>query len=188
MACLNDREDINSITLTCVKNLLKKNGIRPEEIGRLEVGTETLLDKSKSLKTVLMNLFLASGNHDLEGVTSINACYGSTNALFNSLNWVQSQSWDGRYAILVSTDIAVYPKGSARPTGGAGCIAMLIGPNAPVVFDNVRSTFMDHTYDFYKPDPHVEYPTVDGHQSIEIYLNALRESYKTFKSKYERSY
>jgi hydroxymethylglutaryl-CoA synthase len=90
MACLNDREDINSITLTCVKNLLRKNGIKPEEIGRLEVGTETLLDKSKSLKTVLMNLFLASGNHDLEGVTSINACYGSTNALFNSLNWVQS--------------------------------------------------------------------------------------------------
>ena len=88
MACLNDREDINSITLTCVNNLLKKNNISPRQIGRLEVGTETLLDKSKSLKTVLMNLFLESGNHDIEGVTSINACYGSTNALFNSLNWV----------------------------------------------------------------------------------------------------
>ena len=88
MACLNDREDINSITLTCVNNLLKKNNISSRQIGRLEVGTETLLDKSKSLKTVLMNLFLESGNHDIEGVTSINACYGSTNALFNSLNWV----------------------------------------------------------------------------------------------------
>ena len=88
MSCVNDREDINSITLTCVNNLLKKNNINPREIGRLEVGTETLIDKSKSLKTVLMNLFLSSGNHDIEGVTSINACYGSTNALFNSLNWV----------------------------------------------------------------------------------------------------
>lgn len=86
---------------------------------------------------------------------------------------------------MVSTDIAVYPKGSARPTGGAGCIAMLIGPNAPVVFDNVRSTYMDHTYDFYKPNPHVEYPTVDGHQSIEIYLNALRQSFNSFRIKYE---
>lgn len=91
-------------------------------------------------------------------------------------------------AILVSTDIAVYPKGSARPTGGVGCIAMLIGPNAPVVFDNVRSTFMDHSYDFYKPNPMVEYPTVDGHQSIEIYLNALRQSYKSFKEKYLNVY
>ena len=65
---------------------------------------------------------------------------------------------------------------------------MLIGPDAPVVFDNVRSTFMDHTYDFYKPNPHVEYPTVDGHQSIEIYLNALRQSFKSFKEKYNKQY
>ena len=47
-----------------------------------------MLDKSKSVKTVLMNLFRESGNYDIEGITSINACYGSTNALFNSTNWV----------------------------------------------------------------------------------------------------
>lgn len=32
-------------------------------------------------------------------------------------------------------DIAVYATGSARPTGGAGAVAMLIGPNAPLAFD-----------------------------------------------------
>lgn len=57
MACVNDREDINSISLTCVNNLLKKNNISPTQIGRMEVGTETLIDKSKSVKTILMNLF-----------------------------------------------------------------------------------------------------------------------------------
>lgn len=57
MACVNDREDINSISLTCVSQLLKKHGVKPEQIGRMEVGTETLLDKSKSVKTVLMSLF-----------------------------------------------------------------------------------------------------------------------------------
>jgi len=88
MACVNDREDVNSIALTAVNNLLQKNKIDPRSIGRLEVGTETLIDKSKSTKTVLMNLFKACGNHDIEGVTSINACYGATNALFNSINWV----------------------------------------------------------------------------------------------------
>ena len=51
------------------------------QVGRLEVGTETLLDKAKSLKTLLMSLFRESGNYDVEGITSINACYGSTNAL-----------------------------------------------------------------------------------------------------------
>jgi hydroxymethylglutaryl-CoA synthase len=147
-----------------------------------------MLDKSKSVKTVLMNLFKSSGNHDVEGVTSINACYGSTNALFNSLNWVQSQSWDGRYAIVVSSDIAVYPKGNARPTGGCGAIAMLIGPNAPIVFEDVRSTFIDNYYDFYKPDPNSEYPIVDGHQSIDVYLNALVQCYTTFRKKYKKNY
>lgn len=59
----------------------------------------------------------------------------------------------GRWAIVLSSDIAVYPKGPARPTGGCGAIAMLIGPNAPIVFENIRSSFMDNAYDFYKPEP-----------------------------------
>ena len=153
MAAESDREDVNSISLTCVRNLMKKHNVDPREIGRLEVGTETLMDKSKSVKTTLMELFKESGNHDIEGVTTFNACYGGTNALFSTLNWVQSQAWDGRYGIVLCADVAVYPKGPARPTGGCGAIAMLIGPNAPLVFDDVRSTFIDNAYDFYKPNP-----------------------------------
>jgi hydroxymethylglutaryl-CoA synthase len=65
-------------------------------IGRLDVGTETIIDKSKSVKTVLMQLFEESGNHDVEGVDNINACYGGTAALFNALSWIESSSWDGK--------------------------------------------------------------------------------------------
>ena len=36
---------------------------------------------------------------------------------------------------MVAADIAVYAKGNARPTGGAGAVAMLVGPNAPLVID-----------------------------------------------------
>ena len=38
---------------------------------------------------------------------STNACYGGTAALLNSLNWVESSGWDGRYAIVVAADSAV---------------------------------------------------------------------------------
>ena len=38
-------------------------------------------------------------------------------------------------AIVVTADIAVYAAGSARSTGGAGAIAMLIGPNAPLIME-----------------------------------------------------
>jgi hydroxymethylglutaryl-CoA synthase len=90
----------------------------------------------------------------------------------------------GRYGIVLATDVAVYAKGNARPTGGCGAIAMLIGPKAPIVFEDVRSTFIDNNHDFYKPNPGKnnkfltitlasEYPTVDGHLSINIYLGAL---------------
>ncbi len=119
----------------------------------MEVGTETLVDKSKSVKTALMQLFETSGNHDVEGVDSTNACYGGTAALFNSVNWVESRSWDGRYALTVCSDIAVYAEGNARPTGGAGAVAMLVGPNAALVLEpGLRATHMEHSYDFYKPD------------------------------------
>lgn len=82
-----------------------------------------------------MDLFAESGNFDIEGIDSKNACYGSTAALFNAINWIESNSWDGRNAIVVAGDIAVYAEGAARPAGGAGCVAILIGPNAPIVFE-----------------------------------------------------
>lgn len=118
-----------------------------------------------------MRLF--GDNSNIEGVTSINACYGGTNALFNTISWMQSDVWDGRYGIVVCTDVAVYAKGSARPTGGAGAIAMLIAPNATFVLETQRMTYMKDNYDFYKPNFHSEYPTVDGHISIQSYLNSI---------------
>ena len=77
-----------------------QSGISYKDIGMLEVGTETMIDKSKSVKSVVMKLFEESGNHDVEGVDSHNACYGGTAALFKCANWVESSSWDGRQACI----------------------------------------------------------------------------------------
>lgn len=185
MGFCSDREDINSLCLTAVQRLLERNSLPCESIGRLEVGTETIIDKSKSVKTVLMQLFEESGNTDIEGIDTTNACYGGTAALFNSVNWVESSSWDGRYALVVAGDIAVYATGSARPTGGAGAIAMLVGPDAPLAFERgLRGTHMQHVYDFYKPDMVSEYPVVDGKLSIQCYLSALDHCYKFYCNKY----
>ncbi|KKA28900.1 hypothetical protein TD95_004491 [Thielaviopsis punctulata] len=179
MSFCDDREDIYSMALTAVSNLLEKNNIDPNSIGRLEVGTETLLDKSKSVKSVLMQLF--GDNTNVEGVDTVNACYGGTNAFLNTLNWVESSGWDGRDGIVVAGDIALYAKGNARPTGGAGIVAMLVGPNAPLVAEpGLRGSFMEHAYDFYKPDLTSEYPYVDGHFSLTCYTKALDSAYKAY--------
>ncbi|CAG8662464.1 24875_t:CDS:10, partial [Racocetra persica] len=184
MGFCDDREDVNSIALTAVQNLIEKYNVPYKDIGRLEVGTETIIDKSKSVKSVLMQLFAESGNTDVEGIDNKNACYGGTNALFNALNWVESSSWDGRYALVVAADIAVYASGPARPTGGAGCVAMLIGKDAPIVFDRgLRATHMIHTWDFYKPDLSSEFPVVDGHLSNACYLKSLDVCYNRYVEK-----
>ncbi|KAL0953967.1 hypothetical protein HGRIS_005127 [Hohenbuehelia grisea] len=186
MAWPDDREDINSFALNAVSGLLEKYDIDPKSIGRIDVGTETIIDKSKSVKTTLMDLFAEAGNFDIEGIDSKNACYGSTAALFNAINWIESSSWDGRNAIVVAGDIAVYAEGAARPAGGAGACAILIGPNAPVVFEPIHGTYMANTYDFYKPNLSSEYPEVDGPVSVVTYIAALDEAYSRFREKTAR--
>ncbi|XP_038056186.1 hydroxymethylglutaryl-CoA synthase 1-like [Patiria miniata] len=186
MGFCTDCEDINSLCLTAVQNLMERNQISYTDVGRLEVGTETIVDKSKSVKTVLMQLFRDSGNTSVEGIDTTNACYGGTAALFNAAAWVESSAWDGRYALVVAGDIAVYATGNARPTGGAGAIAMLIGPDAPLVLERgLRHTHMEHVYDFYKPDMSSEYPRVDGKLSIQCYLGALDKCYQGYCAKAE---
>lgn len=186
MAFCDDREDINSLCLTVVHRLLDRYNIEPSEIGHLGVGTETIVDKSKSVKSVLMQIFEKSGSTDIEGVDSTNACYGGTAALFNAVSWVESSAWDGRLALVVAADNAVYAAGSARPTGGAGAVAMIVGPEAPLVFDRgLRATCMRHVYDFYKPDLRSEYPVVDSKLSIQSYLSSLDECYKRYRQKVE---
>ncbi|GMP96128.1 hypothetical protein CsSME_00044909 [Camellia sinensis var. sinensis] len=161
LAFCTEVEDVISMSLTAVTSLLEKYGIDPKQIGRLEVGSETVIDKSKSIKTFLMQIFEETGNTDIEGVDSTNACYGGTAALLNCVNWVESSSWDGRYGLVVCTDSAVYAEGPARPTGGAAAIAMLIGPDAPIAFESkIRGSHMSHVYDFYKPNLASEYPVI----------------------------
>ena len=186
MAFCGPREDIHSLMMTAVSELLSRYGLSPADIGRLEVGTESLVDKSKSAKTTLMQLF--SNNSAMEGVTSMNACYGGTAALFHTLDWVESSAWDGRYGLVVCGDVAVYAPGPARPTGGAGVVAMLVGPNAPLVVESkLRSTHMENAWDFYKGDLMSEYPQVDGKLSNSCYIRAIDKCFHRYADKFERT-
>ena len=53
---------------------------------------------------------------------------------------VLSLHFAGRFALVVAGDIAVYASGNARPTGGVGAVAMLVGPNAPLVLERGMQT------------------------------------------------
>ena len=54
---------------------------------------------------------------------------------------------------MVACDSAVYARGPARPTGGAGAVAILVGPHAPLIMERgLRASHVAHAFDFFKPD------------------------------------
>ncbi|XP_036355245.1 hydroxymethylglutaryl-CoA synthase, cytoplasmic-like [Octopus sinensis] len=133
MAFCSDREDVVSLAMNAVDKLMRTCKIDYKDIGRLEVGTESIVDKCKSVKSYLMALFAESGNRNVEGVDCINACYGGTAALFNSINWLESSAWDGhvlchvgrseiclgrdgRHCCVLLGECSLYGRG-----GGRGC-------------------------------------------------------------------
>ena len=178
MAFVDDREDVNSICLSAAVRLLDRYGIDRSRIGRVEVGTETLVDKSKSAKTVLMQLF---EHGDVEGVTCVNACYGGTAALFNTLAWARSAECRGRLGLVVAADIAVYAPGNARATGGCGAVAILVGAGAPLVVEcGTRASHAEHVWDFFKPCMASEYPVVDGKLSQSVYMRSFDRCMESF--------
>lgn len=62
---------------------------------------------------------------------------------------------------------------------------MLVGPGALLELEALRGTYMAHTYDFYKPDPKVEYPIVNGHESQRCYVSALDKCYARLRERHE---
>ena len=159
-----------------------RSGVPWERIGRMEVGTESQLDRSKSIKTHLMDLAAAKGCHNMEGVDNYNACYGGTAALFNSINWFYNPAWDGRWAVVVCTDIADFHSEFAF-LNGAACVAMLLGPGAPVAVSPYHATHMMNTWDFYKPigwpDKHPVMP--EPQLVIDSYMECIDACQKEFQ-------
>jgi hydroxymethylglutaryl-CoA synthase len=146
-----DDEDAVSMAMTALSRLLTRCGLEYSEIGRLEVGTESQVDRAKSIKSFLMALFEEQGIRNIEGTDTYNACYGGTNAFFNATNWVQSKSWNGKYAIVICSDTAVHPDPSHLSAIGASAVAILVGSHAPIVLEPKRATFIKHSWDFYRP-------------------------------------
>ena len=173
------------MAMTVLRQLMDRHAIPASKIGRLEVGTESEIDASKSIKSHLMMVLQEDDPSatDVEGCDCFHACYGGTAAVQNALNWIESRSWDGRYAVVVMVDIAVYQRGPARPTSGAGAVALLLGPDAPLVFERgLQASYMTNAYDFYKPSG--MYPTVDGPMSVYSYLESLDHVYARYIEKF----
>lgn len=185
MAVTDPGEDTVAMAATAAGRLLSANGIDPATIGMLSVGTETGVDHSKPVASYVQGL-LGLPRH-MRTYDVQHACYGGTAALMAAIEWIASGASAGRSAVVICSDIARYGVRTAgEPTQGAGAIALLVSsrPELLAIDLGVNGTSSAHVFDFWRPLGRRE-AVVDGHYSIECYLEALAGAYRDWRERAE---
>lgn len=173
MAIAGPDEDPVTLATEAARRIFMTSGRSPSEIGLCIVGTETAVDHSKPIASYLHGLLgLPQACRVFE---TKHACFGGTAGLLNALDWIASGSARGRSALIVCTDIARYTLNSpGEPTQGAGAVAMLISERPRLLELEVgcNGSFSQDVHDFWRP-LHRKDALVDGHFSVQCYLDAL---------------
>ncbi len=152
-------EDAATMAANAVLELIQKNDLRPDQIGRIYLGTESALDGAKPTATYVLEMLRRKfrtehGNECFQNCDVVDltfACVGAVDALQNTLDWVRGSK--ERIGIVVSSDFAKYELGSGGEyTQGAGSIAMLIKHNPKLLrIEDVFGVATRGVHDFFKP-------------------------------------
>ena len=172
----------------CLK-VMKKSKLSPDDIGRLYVSTESSLDESKAMNSYVIGMLeQVYGRGTFEhcgGIETKFACVSGSYALYDNANWIRAGEADGKYSMVVVSDIAKYDLGSSgEMTQGAGAVAMLLCDHPRLMaFDpKVTATSIKDEYDFYRPFGK-ETPIVRGQYSNMLYLIQIRKALEAYKKK-----
>ncbi|HEY0251274.1 MAG TPA: hydroxymethylglutaryl-CoA synthase, partial [Kofleriaceae bacterium] len=182
MAIADPSEDTVSLAAAAGRRALAASALDKADLGLLVVGTETGVDHSKPVASFvhgLLELPRAMRVYDTQ-----HACYGGTAGLWAAVEWIASGAARGRAALVICSDIARYGIGTAgEPTQGAGAVAMVIKENPAILAVDVgiSGASSSHVHDFWRPLGH-RVAEVDGHYSVQCYLDALAGAYRGWKA------
>jgi hydroxymethylglutaryl-CoA synthase len=183
MAVADPGEDAVALAASAAARLLRVNSVEPARIGMLVVGTETGVDHSKPVASHVQGLLKLP--RTMRVFDTQHACYGGTAGLMAATEWIASGAGAGRVAVVVCSDIARYGLNTAgEPTQGAGAVALLVSEQPDLLELDVGlngSCSMD-VYDFWRPVGRRE-ALVDGHYSIQCYLDALSGAYRGWRER-----
>ncbi|WP_256545711.1 hydroxymethylglutaryl-CoA synthase [Halobellus inordinatus] len=178
-------EDIVTMGANAAKQLMDRKGLTPEDIGRIDVATESAFDNSKPVSTYiagcLEQVYDGDFHHANKGERKF-ACLSGTQCLDDAYNWIRAGRNRGRAALVIATDTALYERGDpGEATQGAGAVAMLIDEEPDIVALSTEQGYgsADET-DFLKPNQ--QFPSVDGKRSIQVYLARMREALEDYES------
>ena len=174
-------EDPVTLATDAARRVLRLSGVDPAEIGLCVVGTETAVDHSKPVAAFLHGLLgLPSACRVFE---TKHACFGGTAGVQTAVEWLASGAARGRSALVICSDIARYELASpGEPTQGAGAVALLLTqrPRLLELEPGVSGSYAKEVDDFWRPLYRKD-AVVDGHLSVQCYLDALAGSYEAWK-------
>jgi hydroxymethylglutaryl-CoA synthase len=183
MAVADPGEDTVALAATAAARLLRLPDVDRAKIGMLVVGTETGVDHSKPVASFVQGLLDLP--RTMRTSDPQHACYGGTAALMAACDWIASGNADGRTALVICSDIARYGVSTAgEPTQGGAAVAMLVSdrPELLALDHGVSGVFSTDVHDFWRPLGRRE-ALVDGHYSIECYLDAVAGAYRAWRER-----
>jgi len=183
MAVAEPGEDSAALAASAAAQLIRSRKVDPVRIGMLVVGTETGVDHSKAVASYVQGMLKLPPT--MRTFDCQHACYGGTAALNAVSEWIASGAGADRVGIVICSDIARYGLNTAgEPTQGAGAVAMLVSANPELLALDlgVSGTFSMDVHDFWRPLGRRE-AVVDGHYSIQCYLDAVSGSYRGWRTR-----
>lgn len=146
-----------------------------KDIGLVAVGTESAKDMSRPLSAWVAEEFGLSGV--IRSYEVKHACYGGTLALRQALEWKWSGAGEGKAALIIASDVALYSLGDpGEPTQGAGAVAMIIDEPLVASVSPTSFPFSSPAFDFWRPVGDL-FPSVDGQLSLDCYKRAVIECF-----------
>ena len=174
-------EDTVTLAARAARMAMEAAGCTAEDVGMLVVGTETAVDHSKPVSSYVQGLLGLSTRCRV--FETKHACYGGTAALLLAMDWVRSGSAKGKKALIICSDIARYGVGTpGEPTQGAGAVALLVSDKPKLLAFEAGKTgaYAKDVMDFWRP-LYSKDAMVDGHYSVQCYLDALEGAYKAYQ-------
>jgi hydroxymethylglutaryl-CoA synthase len=186
-------EDQASMAATAAYRLMEKNGIKTNEVFRIDTPTESSLDGSRALVSDVIGMLedvygRGSLSHVL-GYEQKFACVSGIERLLDTSAWFAAGWNTRRYALILATDVARYNLNSGEePTQGAAAAALLVGKEAKaleIVPGELGSALRNEKRDFKKPGGRTV-AMVDGARSYASYLSEMKEAWLNFEASVRR--
>lgn len=211
MSFLDVNQDIITLGSNALYKLIQQEHLKPSEIARIYVGTESSVDNSKPIASYILQVVEQKiGLNSFQNCDVVDftfACIGAVDALQNCVDYIRLNPT--KKAIVISTDNAKYDLNSTGEyTQGAGSIAMLVTSNPSIIsFSSETGVSTSGVFDFFKPKITLEktaitnnpknedwfgvleteitiskeQPVFDGQYSNSCYINRITEAYEHYK-------